>query len=344
MPLTHLPDPRTPSSADAPALRWGFLGPGWIADQMAASLRRHTTQVLQAVASRDLARAEDFARRWEVATAYGSYEQLVADPDIDAVYVATPHHLHLPHALLAIGAGKPVLVEKPVGLDADEARMVADAAAAAGVFAMEAMWTLFLPKFDVLRRLRDDGALGELRSVLADIGEAFDPTHRIFLAELAGGPMLDLGTYPATLVTWLLGNDLVVQGAVGAPAPNGINGQISATLSGPGSTAQLHATILGETPTTATVVGSEGSLWLDRHFYRPGPFTVLPRGGEPLTWTEPRVDHDGLHYEVAEAARCIAAGSLSSPVRPLADTVATLGLMDTIRERAGITYAAGLRD
>lgn len=119
---------------------------------------------------------------------------------------------------------------------------------------------------------------------------------------------------------------------------------MSATLSSADATAPLHATILGDVPTSAVIVGDEGSVWLDRHFYRPGGFTVSPRGGDPLVWTEPRVDHDGLHFEVAEMARRVAAGELSSPLRPLADTIATLELMDAMRATAGITYAAGLRD
>ncbi|MFV0464067.1 MAG: Gfo/Idh/MocA family protein [Nostocoides sp.] len=381
MPITSLPQPTTPRSDEAPLLRWGILGPGWIADQMAAAMRRRTTQILQAVASRDLARAEDFAQRWEVGSAYGSYEQLVADPRIDVVYVATPHHLHLPHALLAIEAGKHVLIEKPVGLDAGEARAIDAAAAAAGVFAMEAMWTLFLPKYDVIRQLLADGALGRVHTVLADMGEAFPAGHRIFRADLAGGPMLDLGTYPATIISWFLGADLRVAGAVAQNVPAGmtgaggagdggaggdiggrtddegdggtgpgLNGEISATLTGAGTadaagqsggsgrTAQFHATILGETPTRASIVGDAGALWIDRHFYRPGPFTVRQAGAEPLTWDEPRVDHDGLHFEVAETARRIAAGEQGSPIRPFTDTIATLELMDSIRAAVGVDF------
>ncbi len=203
--MTVLPTPRTPDSADAPSLRWGVLGTGWIADRFVASLRRHTRQVVAAVGSRTQAAADDAAARWGAGRAHGSYEALVTDPDVDVVYVATPHHLHLPHALLAVAAGRHVLVEKPVGLDAAEARTIGAAAEAAGVFCMEAMWTLFLPRFDVVRRLLADGVLGEPTSVVCDLGEWFGPDHRIQRADLAGEPLLDLGTYPVTLATWALG-------------------------------------------------------------------------------------------------------------------------------------------
>src|SRR5690242_4768989 len=143
---SHLPTPRTPDSLDAPALRWGILGTGWIADRFTTALRDSTRQVVQAVGSRSTEGATRAAAAFGAARAHGSYEALVADPEVDVVYVATPHHLHLPHALLAIEAGKHVVVEKPVGLDAGEARQVGEAAAAAGVFCTEAMWTLFLPR------------------------------------------------------------------------------------------------------------------------------------------------------------------------------------------------------
>ena len=142
---SHLPSPRVPDSLDAPPLRWGILGTGWIADKFVTALHESTRQVVQAVGSRSAEGARRAADAFGAATAHGSYEALVADPEVDVVYVATPHHLHLPHALLAIEAGKHVLVEKPVGLDAGEARQIGEAAARAGVFCMEAMWSLFLP-------------------------------------------------------------------------------------------------------------------------------------------------------------------------------------------------------
>jgi predicted dehydrogenase len=336
---SHLPSPRVPLSLDAPPLRWGVLGTGWIADKFTTALHDSTRQVVQAVGSRSDEGARRAASALGATTAHGSYEALVADPEVDVVYVATPHHLHLPHALLAIEAGKHVLVEKPVGLDAGEARQIRDAAAQAGVFCMEAMWTLFLPRFDVVRRLLADGAIGEPRVVLADMGEWFDDDHRIMRPELAGGPMLDLGTYPVTLATWVLGTPEQVV-AVGTLAPSGINGQVAMALAtSAGATASLTVSMLADTPSVASIIGSLGRIDLDGPFYRPGPVALRLRDGTDLTWDEPRVDHAGLHFEAAEVARRVSAGETGSPLRPWADTVATLEVMDRVRAQAGIDFA-----
>jgi Predicted dehydrogenases and related proteins len=338
---SSLPTPRTPSSMEAPPLRWGILGAGWIADQFVAALRAHTRQVPYAVGSRSADSASAAAARFGAERVHTGYEALVSDPGVDVVYIATPHNFHLPHALLAIEAGKHVLIEKPVGLDADEARVIDAAARAAGVFCMEAMWTLFLPKFDVIRQLLAEGVLGEVRTVLADMGESFDPSHRILDERLAGGPLLDLGTYPTTLAHWVLGMPESVM-ASGTPASNGINGQLGALLSWPQSLAALHCTILGESPTTATISGTQAVLELDRHFYRPGGFTLRDGAGRVLRWEEPAVDHVGLHFEAAEVARRSSAGETGSPLRPFADTIGTLEVMDRIRASARITFDAAL--
>ena len=336
---SHLPTPRVPASLDATPLRWGVLGTGWIADKFVTALQQSTRQVVQAVGSRSADGARRAANAFGATTAHRSYEALVSDPQVDVVYVATPHHLHLPHALLAIAAGKHVLVEKPVGLDAGEARQVGDAAARAGVFCMEAMWSLFLPRFDVVRQLLADGVLGEPRVVVADLGEWFDDGHRIMRADLAGGPMLDLGTYPVTLATWVLGAPDRVA-AVGTPAPNGINGQLAIALTtAAGAAASLLVSTLTDTPSAASITGGLGRIDLPGPFHQPGPVALRLRDGTDLHWDEPRIEHAGLHFEAAEVARRIAAGETGSPLRPWADTVATLDVMDRLRDAAGIGFA-----
>ena len=218
-PLSVLPLPRTPDPYEAPALRWGVLGPGWIAQRFVESLQANTGQHVLAVASRDQSRASAFAAQWSLAKAYDSYEALFDDPDIDIVYIATTHPSHRNNALDALNAGKHVLVEKPLAMDAGGARDIAAAAANANRFAGEAMWTKFLPKFDVIRQLLDDGVLGEVRTVIADHGEFFTPDHRIYDPELAGGPLLDLGTYPIALAHMVFGSftSVVAQSQDAAP-------------------------------------------------------------------------------------------------------------------------------
>jgi predicted dehydrogenase len=334
-----LPAARTPPSEAAPAVAWGVLGTGWIADRFVRSLRRHTRQRLLAVGSRDADRSTAFAGRHGLPRGHGSYEELVTDPDVDVVYVATPHPAHHPCATLALEAGKHVLVEKPLALNAAQAADIARLAADRGRFCAEALWTFFLPRFDVVRQLLEAGTLGEVRTVLADHGEHFTAGHRILRADLAGGPLLDLGTYPVSLATWVLGAPERVL-AAGQPHPAGVNGQAAAVLcDARGNQAVLHTTLFANTPTAATIAGTEATLTLPGPFYQPGDLLLASAdGGRRLAFTEPRTAHDALHFEAAEVARCIAAGRLESPLRPLADSVTTLEVMDEIRRQLGIVF------
>jgi len=191
----------------------------------------------------------------------------------------------------------------------------------------------------VIRQLLETGVLGEVHTVQADCGEFFAPDHRILRADLAGGPLLDLGTYPIAFATWVLGPPVHVQ-AAGQPHPAGVNGQLAAILAdADGNQAVLHTTVFGITPTTATIAGTRATLTLDGPFYQPGGFALRSADGEhELTWTEERVEHDALHFEAAAVATCIAEGRLESPLRPLADSVATMAVMDEIRRRTGIVF------
>ena len=199
-----LPQARILDPTRVPRLRWGICGPGWIAERFVSTLKEHTSQEILGVQSRDPARAKAFAEKAGIPQSFAGND-MMADPKIDVVYVATVHPRHLPDALAAIEAGKHVLVEKPLALNASEARQLKEAARRKGVFLMEAFWSVFLPKFDVIRQLLADGALGSVRTVIADHGEWFPPEHRIMRSELAGGPMLDLGTYPVAFATLVLG-------------------------------------------------------------------------------------------------------------------------------------------
>jgi predicted dehydrogenase len=254
------------------------------------------------------------------------------------VYVATPHNAHHPCARLAITAGKHTVVEKPIALNSVQAADLRDLAAARGVFLMEALWSMFLPKFDVIRQLLADGALGEVNTVLADHGEYFEAGHRILRHELAGGPMLDLGTYPVSFAGFVLGSIAQVR-AIGQPHPAGVNGQVSALLATPGGAqAVLNTTVFGNTPTTASIVGTAATLAIGGPFYQPGPMTLTSVRGEQLRYDEPAIAHEGLFFEAAEAARCIAEGCTESPLRPVADSIATLSVLDEMRRQIGQVF------
>jgi len=333
LPASRVPDPR-----DAPSLRWGVIGTGWIAERFVAALQKMTTQRVVAVGSRTSSSADDFARRFGLPHAYGSYEELVADPEVDVVYVATPHNRHHPHAVLALEAGKHVLIEKPITLNAAEAQSLADLSLARGLFCAEALWSLFTPKFDVIRQVLDAGVLGDISTVLGDNGEWFDADHRIQRHDLAGGPLLDLGTYPLALTGWVLGSPSEVV-ASGTDAPSGVNGQVGALLTyASGARGVVHTTILANTPVAFVVAGSEATLTVPGVFYRPGPFSVVRTSGERLDYTEPLIEYDGLAYQAAEVARRISRGETETPVRPLQESIATMALIDEIRRQIGVVW------
>src|ERR1700712_6099527 len=322
-----LPLARTPDSMEAPVLRWGVVGPGWIAERFVGSLQRNTRQQVVAVASRYLGRSTAFAGKFGIERAYGTYEELFADQDVDVVYIATPHNAHYPCALRSLEAGKNTLIEKPLALNAAHAAELGELAAAQRVFLMEALWTMFLPKFDVVRQLLETGAFGDVRTVIADHGEHFTDEHRIMRHDLAGGPLLDLGTYPISLAAWILGVPTTVL-ASGQPHPAGVNGQASAILIDPdGNQAVINTTVFSNTPTTGVIAGTAATLAIPGPYYQPGDMTLTSNTGAVLTYTEPKIAHDGLHFEAAEVARCITAGLVESPLRPLGDSIAALRLV-----------------
>jgi predicted dehydrogenase len=335
--LSALPLSRIPSPETAPPLRWGILAPGWIARAFAGALRAHTRQDLYAVGSRSQASADAFAREFGATKAYGSYEALVSDPDVQAIYVASPHSHHAAQALLAIEAGKPVLVEKALTRTADEAYCLVDAARAAGVPLMEAMWTRFLPSTDIVRQLLADGALGDLETVQADHGQyfEFDPAHRLFAPELAGGALLDLGIYPLSFAFFALGRPGALS-ARGTLAPTGVDRQVSILADQfadhPHAHAVLNTTLAARTPTTASISGSDARIEIPGPFYVPQPITFIPRDGAPLTSETPAIAlHEGLCHEAAHFAELVAEGRLESPLLPLDESLAIMEAMDTIR-------------
>ncbi len=334
------PSARTPDPMDAPPLRWGVLAPGRIAGSFIDAMSRHTRQRLVAVGSRSLDRAQSFAAAHGADRAYASYEELVADPEIDAVYVASPHSEHRAQALLAITAGKPVLVEKAFTRNAAEAGEVADAAHAAGVLAMEAMWTRFLPQTDVVRQLLDDGVLGEVITVLADHGQSFapDPAGRLFNPDLAGGALLDLGVYPVSFASFVLGNPDGVT-STGSLTDTGVDAQASMVLTSGRAQAVLNTTLLAKTPTTASISGSAARLEISGPFYGPGVLTLTGNDDRHLVRGPGAIaGHHGLCFEAAHFATLVAEGSTESPLLPLAETVAVLRTIDAVRAQLGVRY------
>jgi predicted dehydrogenase len=324
----------------APSLGWGVLGAGWIADVVCASMRAGTRQRLVAVGARDGRRAQEFAAKHGAERWYGSYEELVQDPGVDVVYVATPHSHHLEHALLAIGAGKNVLVEKAFTRNAAEARELVAAARKANVFLMEAMWTRFLPRMVTLRDMLGDGVIGDIVEVTADHGQgfAFDPAHRLYNPALAGGALLDLGVYPVAFVVDLLGvPERVV--ARGSLTQTGVDGEDTIILDyGDGAARGAASTTLwARTPTVAWVAGTGGRVFLPGDFYQMGSLVVDRRDGSHVEWSFPGGGR-GYEYELAEVARRVSAGEKSSPLMTPEQSVAIMEVLDSVRAQVGVVY------
>ncbi|MFB8267546.1 Gfo/Idh/MocA family protein [Streptomyces sp. NPDC055955] len=330
------PDLYLPGTGE-PSLRWGVVGPGWIAGEFVKSVRAHTAQQVVAVASRSLDRASAFAATHGIDLALGSTEQLLTHPDVDVVYVATPQSEHLSIGLAAIAAGKHVLIEKPITVSAEEAQTLADAARAAGVLVMEAMWSRYLPQTSVIRSLLADGVLGEIRTVLADHGQAItaDPQHRLYRPELGGGALLDLGIYPVQFASMVLGAPTRLT-AVGGLTKTGVDAYSTLVLTHEREAqATLYTSILARTPMTAVIAGSEATLSIDGSFYTPTSFTLssADRGGPVLTWSDPTnlKLFDGLSWEATALARFVGEGRTESPVHTLDESIAILSTIDEAR-------------
>lgn len=313
------------------SVRWGVLGTGRIATTFVEDLRYIEEGHVVAVGSRTREGADEFASRHGIQRAYASYEALVADADVDAVYVATPHPLHLANALLALEHQKPVLVEKAFTMNAKEARSLVDAARASGLFAMEAMWTRFLPHVVKIRELVAGGVLGDLVLVEADHGKWFerDPTSRLFAPELGGSALLDLGVYPVSFASMLLGRPHSVRALV-HPSFTGVDAMASMLLGyASGAHAVLTCTSSARTATRACVAGTLARVEVSSDFYAPTSFDVIDRDGHRESFSFP-VTGRGLQFQAKEVARCLDEGLTESPIMPLDESVSIMETMDRI--------------
>ncbi|WP_193347222.1 Gfo/Idh/MocA family protein [Corallococcus soli] len=343
---TTLPPAEAIPLRGGPVLRWGVLAPGRIAGGFVWALHQHTDQRVHAVASRAPERASRFAATYGIPRVHESYEQLVADPQVDIVYVASPHSEHKRQALLAIAAGKHVLVEKPLALSASEARDIARAARAAGVFAMEALWSRFLPQTLLIERLLREGVLGDVQLVMADFGGRFDfdPEGRVFNPALGGGALLDIGIYPIWFAHFALGAPPRVH-ATGSLTQTGVDAQAALVLSyATGAQALLHTTVLAETPQEAVIAGTHARLQLDSRFFAPSGFTLkAARSDQRLRWTDTSgiPGSEGLAYQAAAVARHIAEGHTESPLHPLERSIAVLETIDAARGQLGASGRDG---
>ncbi|ASW56942.1 Gfo/Idh/MocA family protein [Plantactinospora sp. KBS50] len=319
--------------------RWGILSTGGIAEQFVSDLRLLPDAEVLAVGSRTSQAARAFADRHGIPRAYGSWADLAADEDIDAVYVATPHSGHYDATMTCLTAGRAVLCEKPFTLDAATSEELVRTARDRGVFLMEAMWMRCNP--DLLRMvdLIADGAIGSLTTVHADfgVGGPFPPEHRMRARALGGGALLDLGVYPVSLAHLLLGLPDQIR-AWARLSDEGVDENTGVLLGyDSGALAALTCGITGETGVGATITGGAGRIELPGPFFRPDRITLHRAGHEPEVI---RTDMTGRGYqhEAAEVQRCLADGLIESPLVPHAATLEVMGLLDDIRAQIGVRY------
>jgi predicted dehydrogenase len=323
-------------------VRWGILATGGIAASFTANLLDMPDAEVVAVASRTDASAKAFAERFGIPRAYGEWDALAEDKDVDVVYVATPHASHRAAAGLCLDAGRSVLCEKAFALNAREAAELVTLARRRGLFLMEAMWMYCHPLVRRLKALVDDGAIGEVRTVQADFGLAgpFPASHRLRDPAQGGGSLLDLGVYPVSFAQLLLGEPSGVT-ARATLSDEGVDLQTGMLLSWEsGAHALLHCSINGGTPVTASVTGSRGRIDVPDGFFFPERFILHRDGREPEEFTAlpehgPR---DSLKHEAAEVMHRLRAGDTESPLVPLEGTLAVMRTLDAVRERIGVRY------
>jgi predicted dehydrogenase len=320
-------------------VRWGIVGPGGIAAQFAKDLPLVAGAELAAVGSRSAETAAAFAERYGFARAHGSYADLAADPEVDVVYIATPHAQHFDAALRCIEAGKAVLVEKPITLDLAAAARLVQAARTNNVFLMEAMWMRFNPAVRKIHELVEEGAIGWVSAIHADFGlqGPFEPEHRLRNPRLGGGALLDLGVYPINLAHLIMGAPAAVH-AWAHLTPEGVDENTGVLLGWqPGAVGALTCSINGESRNAASITGTDGRIDLPPGFFVPRSFVLNRPGRDPETFEFP-FEGNGYQFEAAEVQRCIQAGELESPLMSHATTLEIMGLLDTIRADIGVVY------
>jgi predicted dehydrogenase len=320
-------------------IRWGILGPGAIAGKFAAALPEAGGAELHAVGSRDLQRAEEFAAKHGAAHAYGTYNELAGDPGVDAVYIATPHVFHKKNTILCLRAGKHVLCEKPLAINAAEAREMRRAAGEESRVLMEAMWMRFVPATERVRELVASGAIGDLRRVTADFSfrADFDPAGRLFDPKLGGGALLDVGVYPLSLAHMLLGapSEIYATARIGE---TGVDEESAVVLGYKnGEQAVLTASTRLEGPLEAYILGTGGSIKIHRPWWVSSRFSLTRPTGEVEDVDVP-YQGNGFVHQIDAFMEAIRKGKPECEIMPVSGSVSVLETMDAIRREWQLVY------
>lgn len=320
-------------------IKWGILGPGGIARHFVEGIPYVQHAEVAAVGSRSLEKAKDFAEKYGIPRFYGSYQELLADPELDIIYVATPHPSHKEYALDCLKAGKAVLVEKPITMNTVEAEELVAYARQAKLFLMEAMWTRFLPVMAQVRSWLAEGRIGDIRMVKADFGFriGWDPENRLLNPELGGGALLDVGIYTVSLASMIFGCQPEQIRSLAHIGETGVDEQYSLLLGYPGGqTAVLNGAVRTGMPNDAWILGTEGHIHIPE-FFMAEFATLTVSSQEPVVYA-PDLKGPGYQYEAAEAVRCLLEGKLESDGMPLDETLGILRILDQVRGQWGLKY------
>ena len=317
---------------------WGILAPGKIAHKFADGLKVLSRANLKSVGSRNLTKAQEFAQKYGASTCYGSYEELAADPEIDIIYIATPHAFHMENTLLCLENGKAVLCEKPLAINSAQIKRMINQSRSKQCFLMEALWSRFLPHIVRTKELIDEGRIGDVRQMRIDFGfqANYDPHSRLFNPDLGGGALLDIGIYPLFMARYLMGAPREVQAQVEL-ASTGVDATSKVNLGfDHGVEAHIDFTFMEFTPIEALIEGDQGSIKLQTRWYQPGNLILSDQQGTQ----ELNVDlvGNGYNYQAEEVMRCLDQGLIESPNWSHGDSWELMQLMDEIRRQGGVTY------
>lgn len=320
-------------------INWGIIGLGKIANVFASDLMLAKEAKLYAVASRDARKAAAFGQEFGCHTSYASYEDLAKDPDIDVVYIATPHTYHFANTLMCLKHGKAVLCEKPLAMSLEEEELLYQEAKNRKLFLMEAMWTRFLPATEKLIQLVNDGAIGQIQLLHADFGFSanMNPEHRLFNKDLGGGALLDIGIYPIYLSLLLLGRPHTIKAM--ARMSNTAVDKLCAMLFAyeHKAIASLESTIEADTPTEAHIYGSQGKIVLHRRFHQSEKISLYQQGTLSEEFELP-FRGNGYIHEIEEVNRCLLSGLTESPKHTLITSLKLIEIIDRVKEEIGLQY------
>lgn len=320
--------------------RWGVIGPKGIANSFGKGLAVVPDGVLGAVASRTRERAAKYAAEYGPdAAVYDDYDALIADPTLDAIYIAIPHVFHKDLVLRCLDAGKPVMCEKPLTTNAGETEALIAKARDKNLFLMEAVWTRFLPLYARIREIIAAGRIGEVKLVWSSFGFPlpYDPEGRWFNKDLAGGVLLDMGIYNVAMSQWVFGSNPVSVRAHGVLAASGVDELTSATMQYEGGGMALFGcSFVTKLQNTLEIRGTKGSIHTEDKFWYPQKATV--RVGDEVEEIEAPFKGSGFEFEIMESQRCIREGLVESPGMSWADTLANMKVMDDIRAQIGLRY------